>query len=85
MLRKHLAGDLGIARLVCTDEAKLIPADEGYETVEKKESGHHAEDEEFLRRLGGEASPDATEPGDGCTFFPCAGCGGLLKVTHCVR
>ena len=66
---EHLAGDLGVAGLVGADEAELVAADEGDQTIEQKEAGDDAEDEKLLRRLGGEALPDAAEPAMGARSF----------------
>ncbi len=68
---EHLAGDLGVARLVGADEAELVAAEDGDEAVEQEEDGDGEEDDEFAHGGRGRAAA-AAKPEDGCVLVPCA-------------
>ena len=54
---EHLVGNLRIARLVGTDETQAVAAEDGRESIEKKEDGESEEDDEFGDAGGGRHSP----------------------------
>ena len=59
---EHLAGDLGVAGLVCADEAELVASEEGNEAVEEEEAGDGAEDEDLAGGDGVGELDGSTEP-----------------------
>ena len=46
---EHLAGDLGVARLVGADQAELVAAEDGDQAVEQQEEADGEEDDELPR------------------------------------
>jgi hypothetical protein len=83
---EHLAGDLGVARLVGTDEAELIATEEGDKAVEQDEEGDGGEDNELPRRLRAQEAGGAAKPVEEATGWVGAGFGaargGLRYVSH---
>jgi hypothetical protein len=61
MSLQHLAGDLRIARLVGSDEAKLIASDGGHQTVEQEKSAHENQERKFTGRDSIGMIPEPTE------------------------
>jgi hypothetical protein len=61
MSLQHLAGDLRIARLVRSDEAKLIASEGGYQTVEQEKAADENQERKFTGCDGFGMVPEATE------------------------
>ena len=78
---EHLAGDLGVARLVGTDQSKLVAAEDGNEPVEEDEEGNGDEDEGLAEGSRLEVAENGTPAGDwiGCDRD------GLWSVVHWIR
>ena len=65
---EHLARDLGVARLIRPDQAKLIAAEDGHQTVQKNEAGDGQQQSKFThdgarRNLPGQPLQGSSEAG----------------------
>jgi hypothetical protein len=71
---EHLAGDLGVPRLIRAYQAKLISTEDGNEAKEQKEGGYREQNDELAHGDG--VWQLLTKPQNGCVVVPCAGRGG---------
>jgi hypothetical protein len=59
---QHLAGDLSVARLVCSDETELIASEGGNETVKQKKAAGQDKNQQLARDHGLRPVPKPLQP-----------------------